>query len=124
MGNPVPDIIGRDVMVNFIKGYQISKKGGKLLVDFDTNIVLRRENKYRPTEKIVYDPAADIIAQGYKPCYGYKSDMAYNFIPVYIRFSGFKKCTGYEFGFVDGMGHVVDPSPNNYDRALIGEIYP
>lgn len=111
-------------MVNFIKGYQISKKGGKLLVDFETNIILRKENKFRPTEKIVYDPASEIIAQGYKPCYGYKSDMAYNFIPVYIRFKGFKKCEGYEFGFVDAMGRVVDPSPDNYERAMRGEIYP
>lgn len=87
-------------MTGILKGYQIAKKGGKLLVDFETNMWLRPVHRYHPREKIVYDSLEEIIRKGYKPCYGYKSDLAYAFVPVYIKMTGFQKCE-YRQGWVN-----------------------
>lgn len=89
--------------VNIIDGIKIAKNGGKVLIDFSVPYWARDSKRYYPTEKIVYDKKSEIIAKGYRRSYGYKTDLPYYFIPVFVKFNNWKKCN-YMDGYVDRYG--------------------
>lgn len=85
------------------EGWKITKQGGKLLVDISIPTWGKTLRRYYQTEKIVYYKKSDIIAMGYRPAEGLKSDLAYYNMPVYVRFNNWKVCD-YVNGFTDQYG--------------------
>lgn len=88
------------------EGWEITRKGGKLLVDISVSPWDRASRRYHRTEKIVYDDTADIITAGYRMCEGLKTDLAYYKMPIYVKFNGWVKCD-YKQGFTDKLGVPV-----------------
>lgn len=95
-------------------GWKITRNGGKLLIDVYLSSYRQTDKKYRTTEEIVYDDTAKIISKGYRECIGFKNEIAYYKMPVYIKFHNFKKCD-YRNGFTDDLGRVIpEDTPGAY----------
>ncbi len=95
--------------LKLMEGWKITKKGGKLLVDISIPPWSRSNHRFFQTEKIVYTPTSEIIMEGYRPCDGLKTELAYYGMPVFVRFNGWKKCD-YINGFTDKYGRPCEES--------------
>jgi len=104
--------------MKLLEGWRITRKGGKLLIDFYLKpFGDPHDMKYRPEEKIVYKPTEEIIGLGYRECVGYKTELAYYRMPIYAKFHNFKKFD-YEHAWTDDLGNPVDP------ETFEGAIHP
>ena len=93
------------VKLGTIEGWRLSFQDYKLLVDF----TLRpwgsdSDLKHNTREQLTTRPLNEIIQMGYRESEGYKSKLAFYRIPVYVKFNNFRKCEGYQNGWVDRMG--------------------
>ena len=93
--------------MKIMEGWKITQNGGKLLVDISVSPWDHKSKRYFQREKIVYDDKKEIILRGYKECEGLKTDLAYWRMPVYVKFTGWKKCD-YRKGFTDKLGIPCD----------------
>lgn len=99
--------------MKILDGWKITKKGGKLLIDMTVPPWSKASQRYHTDEKIVYDDTADILAKGYRPCDGYKTELAYYGMPIYIKFNYWHKCD-YINGFTDEYGRPCLEGPGAY----------
>lgn len=103
------------VKLGTIEGWRMSFEDDyKLLVDF----TLRpwgsdSDLKHDTREQLTTRPLNEIIRMGYRESEGYKSKLAFYRIPVYVKFNNFKKCEGYQNGWVDRMGVPCPPGTPN-----------
>ena len=93
------------VKLGTIEGWRLSFQDYKLLVDF----TLRpwgsdSDLKHSTREQLTTRPLNEMILMGYRESEGYKSSLAFYRIPVYVKFNNFRKCEGYQNGWVDRMG--------------------
>lgn len=103
--------------MKLLDGWKITRKGGKLLIDFTLKSYGTGPLKHIKKEEITYKSTSEIIQLGYRECIGYKTDLAYYKMPIYVKFHNFKKYD-YKNGFTDEWGRPVDPE--TYD----GTMYP
>jgi hypothetical protein len=89
--------------VKFFEAIKVTRKKGKCVVD----LTLKSYDIGTPTfdvkEQIVYVEKADLIRNGYRKCEGYKTELAYWKIPVYMKLHNFRKCD-YARGYCDEFG--------------------
>lgn len=104
--------------MKFLEGMKTTKKGGKLLID----VYLKpfgdpHEMKYRSEERITYESTSEIICKGYRECVGFKTELAYYRMPIYMKLHNFKKFD-YEHAWTDDYGNPVNP------ETFDGPIHP
>lgn len=104
--------------MRFLEGQKIVNNGGKLLIDIYLKPYDIGSMRYRKTEDVTYKKISEIISLGYRECIGFKNELAYWRMPIYIKFHNFKKCENYREGWTDEYGTPVDPDNFN------GMIYP
>ena len=98
--------------ITLAEGQRIRKSGGKLLVDVSVPPWSNGSRRFYTTERISYDPVSEIIGYGYRSCDGYKQELPFYGLPVYMKFNGWRKCD-YTRGFTDQFGRPC-PEDNEY----------
>lgn len=94
------------VKLKTLEGLNITRKGGKLLVDISIAPWQNSTHNFHQEERIVYDPRDSIIDKGYVPAEGLKTELAFYNMPVFVRLHNGTVCD-YEKGWTDKFGNPV-----------------
>ena len=94
-------------------GYDPSKKRNQAKILIDINLIPARPEivgkdipQYVRRERLSYEDRAHIYRKGYTSCVGLIDSLGLYGIPVFVKFTGFKKCD-YRKGWIDEHGCIV-----------------
>lgn len=84
----------------------------KILIDISLipkhpDVLGPEEARYVRRDRITYEKTSAIIRKGYRQCIGLVDKLDCWGIPVYVAFTGFKKCN-YRSGWIDENGNILD----------------